>query len=39
MRIYAAKVANPRVEGFVRDLRPIWLVEALALNGGIQPPL
>ena len=30
MRIYAAKVANPRVVGFVRDLRPIWLLEELA---------
>jgi glutathione S-transferase len=30
MRIYAAKVANPRVAGFVRDLRPVWLLEELA---------
>jgi hypothetical protein len=38
MRIYAAKVANPRVIGFVRDLRPVWLLEELALNGGLPPP-
>ena len=29
MRIYAAKVANPAVIGFVRDLRPVWLLEEL----------
>jgi len=29
MQIYAARVANPIVIGFVRDLRPIWLLEEL----------
>jgi glutathione S-transferase len=31
MRVYAAKVANPAVIGFVRDLRPIWLLEELGV--------
>ena len=31
MRVFAARVANPVVVGFVRDLRPIWLLEELGV--------
>jgi glutathione S-transferase len=31
MRVYAAKVANAGVRGYVRDLRPVWLLEELGV--------